>query len=207
VSLAGGNLEHVFDGALQEPVTEVRRASDLGSERGRAPPQPNANECGELPPRPDPQEEDGEGCLERTFTINSRGQGDADVEGKADGSDRRHRFRGGNVQSPEVDCKGGAEKEQRKLQHNGQRLHDPVQSPLLKSDEFGLTLLPSVNNVPPRCDSSVIQDPLFTQHCDEGHEERDGQTGEKDGLSSEGADGDIRDGCQGIGSTKRRVLL
>jgi hypothetical protein len=53
----------------------------------------------------------------------------------------------------------------------------------------------------------MIQDPLFPQHRDEGHEQRDGQTGEEDGLSFGDTGGDIRDGSQWVVSTERRVLL
>jgi hypothetical protein len=54
---------------------------------------------------------------------------------------------------------------------------------------------------------SVIQDPLLPQHCDEGHEQCDGQTGEEDGLSFDDAGGNVRDGSQRVDSTERGVLL
>lgn len=52
-----------------------------------------------------------------------------------------------------------------------------------------------------------MMDPLFPQYRDEGHEQRDGQTGEEDRLSPNNPGGDIRDWCQRVGPTKRRVLL
>ena len=145
--------------------------------------------------------------MERTIPENRREQCDAGVEGEADGSDRQHRFRGGKVQFPQVDGEGDTEKKEGKLQHNGQRVDDQAQPPLLESDEFGLVCLPSIDDVPPRWGSGIIQDPLFRQHRDEGDEQRDGQTDEEDGLSSEDAGGDTRDRCQRVDSSKRSVLL
>ena len=82
-----------------------------------------------------------------------------------------------------------------------------MQPPPLKSHEFVLAFLPSIGDVPPRRDPGVIQDPLLSQHGDEGHDQRDGKTCEEDGLGSDGTGGDGRDGCQGVGSIKGGVLL
>jgi hypothetical protein len=82
-----------------------------------------------------------------------------------------------------------------------------VESPLLESHELGLALLPSIDDITPGRDSSVIQDPLFPQHREKGHEQCDGQTDEEDRLGFDDAGWDSGDRCQRVGSTKRGVLL
>ena len=106
--------------------------------------------------------------------VNCRKYGDPDVEGEADGSDHQHHFCNGFVQVPEVDNNCSSKEKEGKLQQNGQQLHHWVQTPLVKPHEFDLALLPSVSDIPPHRGLSVIQDPPFPQHCDEGHQQCDG---------------------------------
>jgi hypothetical protein len=66
-----------------------------------------------------------------------------------------------------------------------------VQPPLLQSHKLGLAFLPSIDDITPGRDPRIILDPLFPQHSDEGYDQRDAQTGEEDGLSSDDTSGDI----------------
>ena len=140
--------------------------------------------------------------MKRTIFPAHRSHGDAHIKGEAEGSDHQHHFRDRDFQIPEIDGECGAEKKERKLQHDGHGLHDQAQSPLLESHELDLAFLPSINNITPGRDPSVVQDPLFPQHRDKGHEQREGQSGEEDGLSSDNTGWDVRDGCQGVGPTE-----
>ena len=140
--------------------------------------------------------------MERTIFPAHRSHGDAHIKGEAEGGDHQNHFRDRDFQIPEIDDECSAEKKERKLQHDGHGLHDQAQSPLLESHELDLAFLPSINNIPPGRDPSVVQDPLLPQHGDEGHEQCKRQTGEEDGLNSDDSGWDVRDRCQGISSTK-----
>jgi hypothetical protein len=206
----GESLEQAFEGPRQAAMLchPLDPKQERGGECNGPPPQPDANEPREsLRLRKHLREQHRQGRLERAIAPNRCHYGDAGVKEDADGSDHHDDFCNGNVQIPEVDCKSNAEKEEGKLQHDGQGLHGQVEPPLLESHKLDLTLPPTFDDAPPRRDPGVIQDPLFAQHRDERHEECDAQAGEEDGLSSDDTDGYARDWRQGVGPAERGVLL
>ena len=77
----------------------------------------------------------------------------------------------------------------------------------MKSHELDLAFFPPVGDTRPRGSPCITMNPLSPEHCDESHEQGDGQTGEEDRLSRDGGGAGFQGGSQRIESTKRGVLL
>ena len=89
-----------------------------------------------------------------------RSHGNTHVKAEAEKSDHQNHFRTRDFQIPEIDGECSTEKEERKLQHDRHKLQDQVQSLLLQSQQLCLSFLPSISDITPARDPSVIQDPL-----------------------------------------------
>lgn len=89
------------------------------------------------------------------------------------------------VDSQEVVGEGVTEEEKSDLEHEWEKFHDQIEMPCCHSVDLPLSVPTAMNERPVHVGLRVSVEPLLAQHGNKCSEERDGQTGKKDGLNAD----------------------
>jgi len=107
---------------------------------------------------------------------------DESVKGGAERSDTKDDACDSHIDLPKVERQGTTEEQERKLQHQRQRLHHMVKVPGDDAVQFPLTILATLYGSPSQASRCVSVQPLLPEHREKSGEERSGETGVQHGL-------------------------
>ena len=122
------------------------------------------------------------GGLIRAILRNGSRNDDENEEEDTERSDTEDDGCNGGINLQKVSGERTAEKQQRRLQHQRQRLHHIVKIPCNDPVQFSLSVLATFDRGPSHLGRLIAVQPLLAEHCQEGGEERSGETGEQNGL-------------------------
>lgn len=108
-------------------------------------------------------------CLEWTFVRRRSSDDDDDVENSPEYGEGDEDVSDGRVEGPHVFAESKREKKESDLEHDRETLNEEMETPLLESITFALTISATFNHRPARIAQVAIQ-PLLSQHREERSE-------------------------------------